>query len=96
MRSYIGGHQVVTAEDYLELALGTPVELWLGSAGESEEERAARQDAARDILADDPELPDRAMRLAVQLLEAHMPELLQVELPPALRRRFAARAGVAA
>ncbi len=60
MRTYVGHQQAFSAEDFLELALGTPVELWLGAEGETDEERAARLDAARDILAD-PEyrsLPD--------------------------------------
>ncbi|MFE1358371.1 hypothetical protein [Streptomyces harbinensis] len=56
MRSYIGTHEVQTDDDFVELALGTDPELWLGVDGETAEERAARLDAARDILADDPEL----------------------------------------
>lgn len=47
-----------------EVVLGTPPELWLGVPGESAGERAARLDAARDILADDPGLPDRLARTA--------------------------------
>lgn len=68
MKAFIGPHQVVTDDDALELALGTPLELWLGVEGESEAERAARQDAARDILADDPELFDRAVRVVADAL----------------------------
>lgn len=34
MRSYINGHQAVTSNDFIELALGTPLELWLGVEGE--------------------------------------------------------------
>ncbi|MGG7574748.1 hypothetical protein [Streptomyces sirii] len=64
MKTYIGRHQVLTDTDALELALGTPLELWLGQDDESEEERAARLDAARDILADTPDLYDRALRTA--------------------------------
>lgn len=41
----------------LEVALGTPPELWLGEPGEGPAERAARLDAAADILADDPDQP---------------------------------------
>ncbi|MEV0090070.1 hypothetical protein [Streptomyces sp. NPDC050738] len=78
MRAYIGGHQAVTAEDFVELALGTPVELWLGVEGESEMERMAREDAARDILADEPDLPDRVSRVAAQAIEAHAPELFNI------------------
>jgi hypothetical protein len=97
MRSYIGRHQVVTDTDFVELALGTPVELWLGVAGESDEERAARLAAAADILADDPTLPDRVSRVAAEAIEAYAPELFNVAvLPrPAVRRR-SGRGGVAA
>ncbi|MEV6501518.1 hypothetical protein [Streptomyces prunicolor] len=96
MRSYIGGHQAVTTNDFVELALGTPVELWLGVEGESEEERAAREDAARDILADNPNFPDDLVRMAAQVIEEN-PDLLDVValVRPATRRR-AARKGVAA
>src|SRR4051812_34162770 len=64
MRNYVSGHRADTPQDFAELALGTPPELWLGVDGESAEERAARLDAARDILAD-PEyqdLPDALIR----------------------------------
>ncbi|WP_432127444.1 hypothetical protein [Streptomyces sp. bgisy082] len=88
MRTFIGGHQAVSANDFVELALGTPVELWLGVEGESEEERAARLDAARDILADNPNLPDEVSRVAAEAIEAFAPELFNV-IPlvrPAVRR----------
>ena len=35
MRTYVGHQQAVSAEDFVELALGTPVELWLGVEGET-------------------------------------------------------------
>ncbi|MEU7318040.1 hypothetical protein [Streptomyces sp. NPDC007083] len=66
MKSFIAGHEVVTEDDALELALGTPLELWLGVADESAEERAARLDAARDILAEEPELYDRVTALVAK------------------------------
>ncbi len=68
MRSFIGTHEVLSDEDFVELALGTPLALWLGEENESEGERAARLDAARDILADDPELFDRVSRAVVLTL----------------------------
>ncbi|WP_406104706.1 hypothetical protein OG698_21270 [Streptomyces sp. NBC_01003] len=97
MRSYISGHQAVTSTDFIELALGTPVELWLGVDGESEMDRAARLDAARDILADDPGMPDEAIRIAAAAIEEHAPVLFNV-VPlarPATRARRA-RKGAAA
>ncbi|WP_251018715.1 hypothetical protein [Streptomyces sp. ISL-11] len=68
MRTYIGGHEAVTVDDFLELALGTPPELWLGVEDESEEERSARLDAARDILADNPHLYDTVIQVAASLI----------------------------
>jgi hypothetical protein len=99
LRTFVAGHEALTASEFVELALGTPVELWLGAEGESESERAARLDAARDILAD-PEyrsLPDDVARITVEVIEAHAPELFNV-VPlarPAGRRR-ASRKGAAA
>jgi hypothetical protein len=88
MRAYIGRHQAVSDTDFVELALGTPVELWLGEEGESEEERAARLAAARDILADDPSMPDRVSQVAAEVIEAYAPELFNVlPLPQPVRRR---------
>jgi len=96
MRTYIGHQQAISAEDFAELALGTPVELWLGVDGESDEERAARLDAARDILADNPNFPDDLVCIAAQVIEEN-PDLFDVValVRPATRRR-AARKGVAA
>ncbi|MFF3491148.1 hypothetical protein ACFYWS_07335 [Streptomyces sp. NPDC002795] len=107
MRTYIGGHQAVSDIDFVELALGTPIELWLGVDGEPTEEctpcknraqgdrlcvtcgeRAARLDAARDILAENPGFPDDAIRVAAQAIEEHAPDLFNV-VPlkrPAVRR----------
>ncbi|WP_129306576.1 hypothetical protein [Streptomyces sp. L2] len=99
MRTYVGHQQAVSAEDFVELALGTPVELWLGVEGESEMERAARLDAGRDILADSEysRLPDDLARIAAEVIEAHAPELFNV-LPLArpARCRRSARKGAAA
>jgi hypothetical protein len=87
MRRYIGGHQAVSDTDFVELALGTPVELWLGVEGESEADRAARLAAARDILADEPGLPDRVARVAAEAIEAFAPELFDNVVPLVARRR---------
>ncbi|MFJ9373799.1 hypothetical protein [Streptomyces sp. NPDC101455] len=95
MRTYIGRQQAVSAEDFAELALGTPVELWLGVEGESEEERAAREDAARDILADNPTFPDDLVRMAAQVIEDN-PDLFDVVALVRPARRRTVRKGVAA
>ncbi|MEV5475051.1 hypothetical protein AB0L66_22215 [Streptomyces sp. NPDC052207] len=99
MRTYIGNQQAVSAEDFVELALGTPVELWLGVEGETDEESAARLDAARDILAD-PEyrsLPDDVTRIAAEVIETHAPELFNVApLARPARPRRSSRKGAAA
>ncbi|MBW5484062.1 hypothetical protein [Streptomyces bambusae] len=97
MRTYIGGQEAVSVNEFIELALGTPLELWLGVEGESEEERAARLDAARDILADNPDLPDDVSRIAARVIEARAPELFNVV--PLMQRpasRRTARKGAAA
>ncbi|MFI9101679.1 hypothetical protein ACIGXA_14260 [Streptomyces fildesensis] len=52
MRTYIGHQQVVGSEEFEELALGIDRELFLGVEDETGEGRAARQAAARDVLAD--------------------------------------------
>ncbi|QQM42733.1 hypothetical protein [Streptomyces liliifuscus] len=98
MRTYIGHQQAISAEDFAELALGTPVELWLGVEGETDEERAAREDAARDILAA-PEycdLPDLVSRVAAEAIEAYAPELFNVIKLPRPARRRTSRKGAAA
>lgn len=87
MKSFIGGQQAVNAVEFAELALGTPPELWLGVEGESDEERAARLDAARDILTEDPELTDRLLGLAAQVVETRAPELFNVVSLEAVRAR---------
>lgn len=95
MRTYIGRQQAISAADFAELALGTPVELWVGVEGETDEERAAREDAARDILADDPDLPDDLIRIAAQVIEEN-PDLFDVVPLSRPARRRPARKGVAA
>ncbi|MFF4804029.1 hypothetical protein ACFY1U_37580 [Streptomyces sp. NPDC001351] len=97
MRAYIGGHQAVSVNEFIELALGTPAELWLGVEGETEEEAAARLDAARDILADNPELPDDVARVVAEVIEAHAPDLFNVvPLTRPAGRRWVSRKGAAA
>lgn len=99
MKYIVAGHVAVTATEFVELALGTPPDLWLGVEGESEMERAARMDAARDILADYPVLPDLVSRVAAEAIEAFAPELFNVVPLPLSRptgRRQRSRKGAAA
>lgn len=99
MKNIVAGHIAASTTDFIELALGTPAELWLGVEGETEMERAARRDAARDILADNPSLPDDVSRVAAQAIEAFAPELFNViPLPmtrPVGRRRPSRKAAAA-
>ncbi len=98
MKDFIGRIEARSTDEFIELAIGTPVALWLGEDDEDDEERAARLDAARDILADDPELFDRTARLAVETIGSTMPDLLR--LAPLIggipRRGKTFRTGVAA
>ncbi|MEU8350296.1 hypothetical protein [Streptomyces sp. NPDC048845] len=96
-RMFVGNREALTPTEFAELALGTPLELWLGEDNETEEERAARLDAARDILADDPGLPDRVSRIAAEAIETYAPQLLNVRpLPLGSTRRAAGRRGAVA
>lgn len=89
MKHYIGRDEARSTTEFLELALGTPLDLWFGEDNETPAERAARLDAARDILTDDPDMVDRITRLTVETIGATMPDLLRL-VPatptPAVRR----------
>ncbi|MFE4856108.1 hypothetical protein [Streptomyces sp. NPDC056670] len=57
MRTYIGQQEAVSADEFEELALGINGyqdfrDLFLGQAGETPEERAAREQVAREVLAE--------------------------------------------
>lgn len=91
MKSFIGGQTAVTALEFAELALGTPPELWLGVEGETSEERAARLDAARDILTDDPSLLDSFDRIFRAALSTPGTVAQLRPLAPTARRLAAAR-----
>ncbi|MEU8134601.1 hypothetical protein [Streptodolium elevatio] len=89
MRTIVAGRVAFSGVEFAELALGIDSELFAGSVGESADERAARLDAARDVLADlwreDPELAAYA--------ESLLDESAQVIELPARRtagRRWAA------
>ncbi|MFD8390529.1 hypothetical protein ACFV2N_15300 [Streptomyces sp. NPDC059680] len=96
LRTFVAGHEALNTNDFVELALGTPVELWLGVEGESEMEREARMDAARDILADNPDLADDVSRIAAEAIEAYAPELFNVVPLARSAGRRSVRKGAAA
>ncbi|MFE0688998.1 hypothetical protein ACFV0Z_12730 [Streptomyces xiamenensis] len=75
MRSFIGTHEVLDSNDFAELVLGTDPDLWLGVEDETSEERAARMDAALDILADDPTLITHVAVVTISALEEHVRQL---------------------
>ncbi|MFG2789109.1 hypothetical protein [Streptomyces sp. NPDC048419] len=97
MLNYVSGHRADTPQDFAELALGTPPELWLGVDGESDEERAARLDAARDILADPDyrDLTDALIRLAARVVDDHTDLFNVIPLARPARRRTARRGAAA-
>ena len=64
MKYFIGDQEIVTDDEALELAL----DLYLPTGEETSEERAARLDAGRHILEEDPELLDRAVRVVAKAL----------------------------
>ncbi|MCF2526620.1 hypothetical protein [Yinghuangia soli] len=70
MRNIVGGRLVFSGSEFAELAMGIDPELFAGTAGETAMERAARLDAARDVLADlwreDPELAAYAASLLAE------------------------------
>jgi hypothetical protein len=82
MQNYVGPYRATSTDDFIELALGTPLELWLGEDGETSEQQAARLAAAADILADDPGLYDRTTALATEVIGRTMPELLNLAPTP--------------
>ncbi|MGX1475826.1 UNVERIFIED_CONTAM: hypothetical protein RKD50_004634 [Streptomyces canus] len=53
MRTYVAGQEAYGETEFAELALGIDVELFRGPLeSETAKERRAREDAARDVLAD--------------------------------------------
>lgn len=53
MRTFVAGQEAYGDVEFTELALGIDVDLFRGPLeSETDQERAAREDAARDVLAD--------------------------------------------
>jgi hypothetical protein len=95
MKGLTGTLQVPCDDDLSELAH----DLLLGHAGESEGERAARHDAAVDLLANDPYLAARTDRLVDHIAEQLVAALTapsHASRRPRTRTRRRVRQGVAA
>lgn len=82
MKCIVAGHEAVTAAEFAELAFGIDRELFAGPAGaESEDERAARLDAAREILAELRVTDPQAAAYAAVLLR-----MSPIKVRPTVRR----------
>ncbi|TRO57627.1 hypothetical protein [Streptomyces sp. IB201691-2A2] len=68
MKCIVAGHEAVTATEFAELAFGIDLELFTGLAAESESDRAARLDVAREVLAELRESDPQAAAYAESLL----------------------------
>lgn len=68
MKTIVAGREPVTPTEFIELALGIDLELFTGTAAESQMERAARLDVAHEVLADLRESDPEAAAYAESLL----------------------------
>ncbi|WP_371670075.1 hypothetical protein OG985_22015 [Streptomyces sp. NBC_00289] len=68
MKCIVAGHEAVTATEFAELAFGIDQELFTGLAAESDSDRAARLDVAREVLAELREVDPGAAAYAEFLL----------------------------
>ncbi|MEV7344810.1 hypothetical protein [Streptomyces sp. NPDC093544] len=68
MKFIVAGHEAVTPTEFAELAFGIDLELFTGLAIESESDRAARLDVAREVLAELRESDPEAAAFAESLL----------------------------
>lgn len=68
MKCIVAGHEAVTAKDFAELAFGIDLELFTGSAAETDDDRRARLDVARAVLAELRESDPEAAAYATALL----------------------------
>ncbi|WP_037573522.1 hypothetical protein [Phaeacidiphilus oryzae] len=97
MKNIVAGQHAVTDTEFSELALGIDLgidlELFTGVPGESEQERAARMDAAHDILTDLRTTEPKLAEFAEQLLSL---AALPLRRSRPFRRRLVHGAGVAA
>ena len=93
MKAFVGSQEALTASEFIELAYGLDElptgidrELFIGVQGESHEERAARLDVAREVLAD---LRERGERDEIAACDARFAAALAQAVP--LRRRSRTR-----
>ena len=68
MKCIVAGHVAVTPTEFAELAFGIDLELFNGPGRESESDRAARLDVAREVLAELRESDPEAAAFAESLL----------------------------
>ncbi|MGW6263263.1 hypothetical protein [Streptomyces sp. NPDC055085] len=68
MRCIVAGHVAVTPGEFAELAFGIDLELFTGPVWESDLERAARLDVAREVLVELRESDPEAAAFAESLL----------------------------
>ncbi|WJY37899.1 hypothetical protein QT196_11710 [Streptomyces sp. P9-2B-2] len=68
MKNIVAGHEAVTAADFAALAFGIDLELFAGPVTETLEERKARLDVAREVLADLRQDDPAAAAFAAELL----------------------------
>ncbi|WP_042365985.1 hypothetical protein [Streptacidiphilus neutrinimicus] len=91
MKTFVAGREALTATEFASLALGFDVELFAGLPGESALARAARLDAAAELLAELEREDPIAAAYAAELLGTSPLNLRRVVIP-----RSAIRAEVAA
>lgn len=93
MRTIVAGRVAFSGVEFAELALGVDPVLFVGVPGESASERAARLDAARDVLAElareEPELAEHAARLLAESAD-ESPQVVPFPVPRAAQGRWAA------
>lgn len=89
MKYIVAGQEVITVKDFAELAFGIDLELFTGSAAETDDDRRVRLDVARAVLAELRQSDPEAAAYATALLRTSP---LKSRRPAARRsRRTSAR-----
>ncbi|TDU05218.1 hypothetical protein EDD99_3723 [Streptomyces sp. 846.5] len=81
MRTFVAGHEALTAAEFASLALGFDVELFAGAPGESTMDKAARLDAAADLLTELEQQDPTAAAYAAHLLSTSPLNLRRIVIP---------------